>query len=525
METQTESHYKYEKYVPEYYNITSKLIDETVAKGFGDKILVYYKDQTYTYKEMQSMINRVGNALYMLGVHMEEKVMLVMYDSPEAMASFYGAIKIGAVPVPVNYMYTSDEFRYLLNDSRARTLIAHADFVEAIDEWREKLRYLENTIILGDRTKSYQIGYHDIVDRCSDKLEVAWTTYEDVGIWNYTSGVTGIPKPVVHLQHDVFTGLENYAKGTLQLNQNDILFSAYKVFSAYGMGNTFIYPPGIGASVVLLPDKMTPEIVLATIEQYKPTVLFGAPRLYAGMLEIMDKEKKYDVSSLRLCISALEPLAKDVYFEWEKRTGQQILDGIGSAELINIFISNRPGDVMPGSSGKIVTGYAAKIVDDDGREVPDGEVGNLYVKGESMAAFYYGQHDRTKSTMLGEWFNTGDKYYRDAAGYYYYYGRSDDMLKVGKTLVSPMEIENTLREHPAVAEAAVIAKEDENGLEKPKAYVVLKAGYEPSEELAKEIQAFAKKSIVSYKYPEWVEFINELPKTATGKLQRYKLRG
>jgi benzoate-CoA ligase len=243
------------------------------------------------------------------------------------------------------------------------------------------------------------------------------------------------------------------------------------------------------------------------------------------MLEIMDKEKKYDVLSLRLCISALEPLAKDVYFEWEKRTGQQILDGIGSAELINIFISNRPGDVMPGSSGKIVTGYAAKIVDDDGREVPDGEVGNLYVKGESMAAFYYGQHDRTKSTMLGEWFNTGDKYYRDTAGYYYYYGRSDDMLKVGKTLVSPMEIENTLREHPAVAEAAVIAKEDENGLEKPKAYVVLKAGYEPSEELAKEIQAFAKKSIVSYKYPEWVEFINELPKTATGKLQRYKLRG
>ena len=413
METQTESHYKYEKYVPEYYNITSKLIDETVAKGFGDKVLVYYKDQTYTYKEMQSMINRVGNALYMLGVHMEEKVMLVMYDSPEAMASFYGAIKIGAVPVPVNYMYTGDDFRYLLNDSRARTLIAHEDFVEEIDEWRDKLRYLENTIIIGNRTKAYQIGFHDIVDRCSNKLDVAWTTYEDVGIWNYTSGVTGIPKAVVHLQHDAFTGLENYAKGILELNQNDILFSAYKVFSAYGMGNSFIYPPGVGASVVLLADKTNAESVLAAIDQYKPTVFFGAPRLYSSMMEVMNS-KKYDISSLRLCISALEPLSKEVYFEWEKRFGQQILDGIGSTELMHIFISNRPGDVKPGSSGKIVPGYYAKIVDDNGVEVPDGEVGNLWVKGESMAAFYYGQHDKTKSVMLGEWFNTKDRYYRDA---------------------------------------------------------------------------------------------------------------
>ena len=524
METQTESHYKYEKYVPEYYNITSKLIDETVAKGFGDKVLVYYKDQTYTYKEMQSMINRVGNALYMLGVHMEEKVMLVMYDSPEAMASFYGAIKIGAVPVPVNYMYTGDDFRYLLNDSRARTLIAHEDFVEEIDEWRDKLRYLENTIIIGNRTKAYQIGFHDIVDRCSNKLDVAWTTYEDVGIWNYTSGSTGIPKAVVHLQHDAFTGLENYAKGILELNQNDILFSAYKVFSAYGMGNSFIYPPGVGASVVLLADKTNAESVLAAIDQYKPTVFFGAPRLYSSMMEVMNS-KKYDISSLRLCISALEPLSKEVYFEWEKRFGQQILDGIGSTELMHIFISNRPGDVKPGSSGKIVPGYYAKIVDDNGVEVPDGEVGNLWVKGESMAAFYYGQHDKTKSVMLGEWFNTKDRYYRDAEGYYYYYGRGDDMLKVGARQISPMEVEDILREHPAVSEVAVIAKEDENGVVKPKAYVVLKAGYEPSEEMAKEIQSYAKKSIAAYKYPAWVEFINELPKTATGKLQRYKLRG
>ena len=226
---------------------------------------------------MQSMINRVGNALHLLGVHMEEKVMLVMYDSPEAMASFYAAIKIGAVPILVNYMYTKDDFCYLLNDSRARTLIAHEDFVEEIDGCREKMRYLENTIILGNKTKSYQICFHDIVDRCSDQLQVANTTDKDAEIWNYTSGITGIPKATVHLQHDVFTCLENYAKGILNINQNDILFSASKFFFAYGLGNSFIYPPGVGASVVLLPDKPLPETIFATITNINLLYFSGYP--------------------------------------------------------------------------------------------------------------------------------------------------------------------------------------------------------------------------------------------------------
>jgi benzoate-CoA ligase len=520
-----ETKYKYEKYVQAPYNITSKLIDETVEKGFGDKIFVYYKEEKYTYRDMQSLINRVGNALYLLGVHMEEKVILVMYDSPEAMASFYGAIKIGAVPVPVNYSYTSDDFRYLLNDSRARTLITDEDFADEIDGWREKLRYLENTIVLGQKTKSYQTGFHDIVDRCSDQLEAAYTTYDDAAIWNYTSGITGIPKAAVHLQHDVFTSLDNYAKGILDINQNDILFSGYKFFFAYGLGNSFIYPPGAGAGVVLLPEKSAPDTILAAIDKYGPTVFFGAPKLYAGILEIKDAEKKYNLTSLRLCVSSLEALPKDIFYQWKERFGLEILDGIGSTELMHIFISNRPGDVKPGSSGKIVPGYTAKIVDDDGSEVPDGEVGNLQVQGESMAAFYHRQHDKSKSSMLGEWFNTGDRYYRDSEGYYYYYGRGDDMLKVGSVQVSPIEIESALVSHPAVQEIAVVPKEDEKGLMRPKAFIVLKPGYEPSEELAKQIQDYAKKSIASYKYPRWIEFIKELPKTTTGKIQRYKLRG
>jgi len=516
--------YKYQNYIPQYYNITTKLIDEMVEKGLGDKVFVYYRDKNYTYSEMQSFINRVGNALKILGVHMEERVALVMYDSPEAMASFYGTIKIGAIPLPVNYMYTRHDYRYLLNNSRARTLIADADFIEEIEGFKEKLLYLENTIIVGEKTRAYHISFYDIVGRCSDKLDVAYTTFEDAAFWNYTSGSTGVPKAAVHLQHDVFSCMDNYAKGVLGITQEDILFSASKFFFAYGLGNSFLYPPGVGASVVLLPDRPRPETVFSTINRYRPTVFFSVPTLYANMLDLAGAEEKYDLSSLRICTSAGEALPKEIFYEWKRRFGLEILDGIGSTELLHIFISNRPGDVKPGSSGKLVTGYRARIVDDNGDEVPDGEIGILQVLGESTAAYYYRHHDKTKTSMLGEWFNTGDRYYKDAEGYYYYRGRGDDMLKVGGIWVSPIEVEDSLVSHPAVLEAAVVAKKDEHNLIKPKAYVVLRRGRKPSEKLSKDIQAFVKKNIASYKYPRWIEFVKDLPKTDTGKIQRYRLR-
>jgi benzoate-CoA ligase family protein len=519
-----ERHYKYQSFISQYYNVTTKLIDEMVEKGLGDKVAVYYQDKTHTYAEMQSLINKVGNALKILGVHMEERVMLVMYDSPEAMASFFGAIKIGAIPIPVNYMYTMHDYRYLLNNSRARTLIAHEDFIEEIEGFKDKFLYLENTIIVGKKTRAYHISFYDIVNRCSDKLDVAYTTFEDTAFWVYTSGSTGVPKAAVHLQHDVFTCIDSYAKGILGITQDDVLFSASKFFFAYGMGNSFFYPLGTGASVVLLPDRPRPETIFATINHYHPTVFFGVPTLYANMLGIEDAEKKYDLSSLRICTSAGEALPQEIFYEWKKRFGLEILDGIGSTELLHIFISNRPGDVKPGSSGKIVPGYQARIVDDKGDEVPDGEIGTLQVKGESIAAYYYRHHDKTKTSMLGEWFDTGDKYYRDAEGYYYYCGRGDDMLKVGGIWVSPIEVEDALISHPAVLEAAVVAKTDEHNLVKPKAYIVLKKGKQPSEELSKDIQAFVKNNIAPYKYPRWIEFVKDLPKTNTGKIMRYKLR-
>jgi benzoate-CoA ligase family protein len=519
-----EQAYKYQDEIPKYYNITTKLIDEMVEKGLGDKVAVYYKDKTYTYKQMQILINKVGNCLKILGVHMEERVALVMYDSPEALACFFGAIKIGAIPVPVNYMYTKHDYRYLLNNSRARTLIADADFIEEIEGFQERLLYLENTIIVGKKSKAYHMSFDDVVNRCSGELDVAYTTFEDAAFWNYTSGSTGVPKGAVHLQHDVFSCIDNYAKGVLGLNQDDILFSASKFFFAYGLGNSFLYPPGVGASVVLLPDRPKPEVVFETINKYHPTVLFSVPTLYANMLDIGDVKGKYDISSLRLCTSAGEALPKEIYYEWKERFGLEILDGIGSTELLHIFISNRPGDTKPGSSGKIVPGYRARIVDDEGNEVPDGEMGTLQVHGESTAAYYYRHHDKTKTSMLGEWFNTGDKYYRDKEGYYYYCGRGDDMLKVGGIWVSPIEVEDALISHPAVLEAAVVARRDEHFLIKPKAFVVLKKGTKQSDKLAKDIQAFVKKNIASYKYPRWIEFVKDLPKTDTGKIQRYKLR-
>ncbi|MCX8023055.1 MAG: benzoate-CoA ligase family protein [Syntrophorhabdaceae bacterium] len=519
-----ERDYKYKKYIPQYYNITDKLIDEKVRQGHGEKIAIYYKDKVYTYKKLQGMINRVGNALHMLGVHMEDRVMLVMNDSPEAVASFFGAIKIGAIPIPINYMYTADDFRYLLNNSRANTVILHEAYKDELYRWKDKFLYLKNNIVVYPESKNGHISFWDLVNGCSDELDVAYTTVDDMAFWNYTSGSTGVPKAAVHLQHDVFTCLDNYAKGVLGLNADDIVFSASKFFFAYGLGNSLFYPFGVGGSVVLMPDRPMPDKVMETIETYRPTVFFGIPTLYASILQINNVEKKYDLSSLRICVSAGEALPKEIFYEWKKRFNIEILDGVGSTELLHIFISNRPGDVKPGSCGKIVPGYSARIVDDEGKDLPDGEVGTLLVKGDSIAAYYWRHHEKTKTSMLGEWFNTGDKYYRDKEGYYYYCGRNDDMLKVGGIWVSPIEVEEAILSHPAVFQAAVVPYKDENDLIKPKAYVVLKNGYKPGEELAREIQMYVKSSIAPYKFPRKIEFIKEMPMTATGKIQRYKLR-
>jgi 4-hydroxybenzoate-CoA ligase len=515
--------YKYRAQLPENYNITTRLIDDKVEAGLGDRIVVCYRDRTFTYRQLQEMTDRAGAGLAALGVRMEERILIVLYDSPEALVSFFGAIKIGAVPVMLNYMYTADDYLLILNDSRATTLIVDQDFVETVESWKPEFRHLKNTVVVGRKTQPHHLGFDDVLAAAGAGLEVAHTTADDVAFWNYTSGSTGVPKAAVHLQHDVMQNVESYARGVLQITEKDRLFSASKLFFAYGLGNSAFFPLATGASVVLLPDRPLPALVFDTISRFRPTVFFGVPTLYSSMLQLPEAQK-HDLSSLRCCVSAGEALPVEIFYRWKERFGQEIIDGIGSTEMLHIFISNRPGDVKPGSSGRVLEGYSARIVDDAGRDVPDGVVGTLWARGDSSAAYYHRHHEKTKQSMLGEWFNTGDKYLRDASGYYFYRGRADDMLKVGGIWVSPVEIEDTIRAHPAVSEVAVVGKPDEADLIKPKAFVVLKEDRSATPELAAEIQTHVKTSIAAYKYPRWIEFVEELPKTATGKVQRHKLR-
>jgi benzoate-CoA ligase family protein len=507
----------------EEYNISSKLVDTPVEEGLGDKVVIYYRDRMYTRKELQNMVNRAGNALIGLGVRIEERVLISLYDSPEALAVFLGAIKIGAIPVMVNYMYTAEDYLHLLNDSRATTLIVDRDFFDTALAKRADFHFLKNTLVVGGKKGDNIYSFEELMEKASEKLEASHTTADDMAFWNYTSGSTGAPKAAVHLQHDIMCCVENYARDVLNIGEQDRLFSASKLFFAYGLGNSCYFPLALGASVVLLPDRPLPATVFETIQKYRPTVFFGVPTLYSSMLQVADAGK-YDLSSLRCCVSAGEALPAEILRKWNEKFGLEIIDGLGSTELLHIFISNRPGNVKPGSSGNVLPGSEARLVDDSGNEVAEGETGTLWVKSDSAAAFYYRHHEKTKQAMLGAWFNTGDKYKRDSDGFYFYQGRADDMLKVGGIWVSPIEIEGAIFTHPAVSEAAVVGKADEAGLIKPKAYIVLKPGYEPSEQLKQELQAFVKKKLASYKFPRWIDFVPELPKTATGKVQRHKLK-
>ncbi len=358
----------------------------------------------------------------------------------------------------------------------------------------------------------------------SATLEAASTNKDDSAFWLYSSGSTGFPKGCVHLQHDMSYCTEYYAKPVLGIKEDDITFSAAKLFFAYGLGNGLYFPFGVGASTVLYPGRPLAEDMFKVVQQNRPTIFFGVPTLYASMLALPDAEKRFDFSSVRVCVSAGESLPADILRRWQEKFHVDILDGIGSTEILHIFISNRAGEIRPGSTGKLVPGYEALITDESGHAVAQGEIGNLLIRGDSTAAYYWNKHEKTKDTMNGHWIHTGDKYYQDTDGYYWYGGRSDDMLKVGGQWVSPVEVEAALIAHPAVLECAVVGDMDADKLIKPRAYVVLNAGYEASPALADELKAFVKQRLAAFKYPRWIDFVAELPKTATGKIQRFKLR-
>ena len=509
--------------LPEQLNAAQVFVDSHIAEGRGAKAALLCGERTVTYQDLYEGVNRFGNAMRDLGVRIEERVAILMPDCPEFVFAFFGAMKIGAVAIPTNTLLTPKDYEYLLNDSRAQVLVVHAALFERIEPIRGELRYLKHILVAGDDVKGYP-RLEEALAESSPNLEPTPTSKDDAAFWLYSSGTTGFPKGAIHLHHDMIVEADLYGIDTLGLTKDDVCFSVAKLFFAYGLGNGLYFALRVGGTNVLFPGRPVPDAVLDVIEKYQPTVFYSVPTSYAQLLQAAEKTAQTDLGRVRMCVSAGEPLPKPIFERWRDRFGVEILDGIGSTEILHIFISNRPGRAKPGSTGEIVPGYEARIIGDEGSEVPTGEVGTLLIKGDSIAAGYWNKHEQTKETFRGEWINTHDKFRLDADGYFWYAGRTDDMIKVSGMAVWPTDVEALLQEHEAVLESGVAGVPDADGLIKPMAWVVLKDGYEGSTELAAELQDFVKSCTAKYKYPRWVKFVDDLPKTATGKIRRFKLR-
>ncbi|HLG16367.1 MAG TPA: benzoate-CoA ligase family protein [Blastocatellia bacterium] len=513
---------------PERFNMARYFLDHNVEEGRRDKIAVYYRDEQYTYAQVQSMANRCGNALRSLGVEMEDRVLIVLPDSIEFVAAWFGIAKIGAVITMVNTILPTDDYDYYLDYTRAKVAIVESSVMERFAPAASRSAYLEHTVVVGPGSFAAgdlrTVSYEEWTGVASDTLETAPTTRDDIAIWLFTSGSTGHPKAAVHLQHDLPHNTECYAKQVLGINEKDVTLSVPKLFFGYATGTNLLFPFAAGGATALFSERSTAVTVFEMINKFRPTILTSVPTMINAMLQVEGARDRYDLSSLRFCLSAGEALPPELYNRWMETFGVEILDGIGSAEMFHIYISNGPGDVVPGSLGRIVPGYEAKIVDAEGRELPPGEMGTLKIKGDSAALCYWNAHEKSKATFAGDWCTTGDQFRVDDRGYFWYCGRTDEMLKVSGIFVSPTEIENCLLEHAAVQECAAIGVSDNQGLVKPKAFVVLAEGFVASAELEQELKDFVKGRLAPYKYPRWIEFRSELPKNDRGKIDRRSLK-
>jgi benzoate-CoA ligase family protein len=511
-------------HVPERFNAAAFFLDRHLREGRGGRMAFRHAGRSVSYQEVGLRANRFGNALRSRGIEIEHRVLLALPDCPEFAEAFWGAMKIGAVPVPVSDALESPDYAFLLQDSRARAVIASDAAARKILAVRERCPWLSAVVAVGRRRLRGAIAYERLLERGSPELEAADTSRDDVALWGYTSGSTGRPKAAVHRHHDLVSAALLVGEGIFGIGADDLIFSVSKLHFAFGLGNALYFPAHVGAASLLVPERPEPSRIFELIQAERPTLLFTVPTMYARLLQVEGAERRFDLSSLRLCVSSGEALPAALFHAWKSRFGHELLDVVGSTEALHDFIANRPGRARPGSSGEVVPGYEARLVDDDGRPVEPGTVGHLLVKGDSTAAYYWNRYERTRATMLGEWLRTGDMFYQDGDGYFYFCGRSDDMLKVGGRWVAPAEVEACLVEHPAVLEAAVVGGEDADGLTKPRAFCVLKAGVVPGEELAGELCRAVKQRLAGYKAPRWVEFVADLPKTSTGKIQRFRLR-
>jgi len=505
-----------------FFNAATELMDHNLAAGRGDKIAVIDTDGTHSYQDVINGINKFANALRTLGFLPEQRIVLCLNDTVDFPICFLGAIKAGVVPVPINTRLTEKDYDYILEDSRASALVVSADLLSLFENHMDRHEHLKSVVISrGDSERKTALAI--LLEAQPSEFTPAKTRIDDMCFWLYTSGTTGVPKGTVHLHGNMAATAKLYAQDTLGIREDDVMYSAAKLFFAYGLGNGLTFPFSVGATVILLEGPPTPEAVSEILRNRKPTIFYGVPTLF-GMLLASDVLPKKGEHNLRICTSAGEALPADLLTRWQAHVGVDILDGIGSTEMLHIFLSNRPGDVRPGSTGKPVDGYDIRLTDDDGLPVLEGEMGALEISGPSSGLMYWNQRAKSLETFQGPWTRAGDKYRQDDEGYYIYCGRTDDMLKVGGIYVSPFEVEGALIEHEAVLEVAVVGYADADELIKPKAVVVLKESPANQSAFALELQEYAKSRLAPYKYPRWIEFVDELPKTATGKIQRFKLR-
>jgi benzoate-CoA ligase len=521
------------------FNAAELFIDRNLLEGRGDKVAIECGAERVTYAQLGERVNRLGDALRTeLDVRIEERVALLLVDSPAFAYSFFGAIKIGAVPVPINTLWKARDYAYVLNDTRARVAIVSDALVPRLREIRRTdLRYLKHVVVVGTTARDAH-RFDRLLEAGAPNITPADTTSDDAAFWLYSSGSTGAPKGCVHLQHDMVVCAEGYGRGVLGMRESDRCFSVAKLFFAYGLGNALYMPFSVGATSILWPGAPTAADVFGVIERHHPTLFFSVPTGYAMLLAHQRTQegdatenrpadgspREFDLSSIRQAVSAGEALPPALFERFKTRFGVEILDGIGSTETLHMFLSNRPGAVRPGSSGLPVPGYDVRVLDDERRPLPPGETGNLFVKGDSICAGYWNQHARTLETIEGAWIRTGDKFYQDDDGFFWHCGRVDDMLKVGGLWVSPVEVESALLAHPDVQECAVIGHEDGDGLVKPLAFVVMRAGVTAGPDTPIELTEIVRAQLPDYKRPRWIEFVSELPKTATGKIQRFRLR-
>jgi benzoate-CoA ligase len=507
--------------LPDQFNLADHFVDRHIREGRGSKRAIACSGQLLTYAEVAAQVNRTGLALRHLGLQEEQRVLVVLPDIPEFAAAYFGVIKIGAVAVPTSTALRAADYTYFLQESRARVAIVHSSLLPEFRSAASKMPQCR-IVVCGDPAEGL-LHWNEFLGDSPCELEAVATTKNDTAFWLWTSGSTGRPKAAVHAHQDWVYCCEYYARGVLGISEDDLTFSSSKLFHAYGLGNGLMFPFHVGASTVLCPGKAQAKTILDTAQTSRPTLFFSVPTLFAAMLQEAERTR-YELSSIRLAASAAEPLPGDIFRRWKEQFGVEILDGIGSTEVLHIYLSARAGQVRPGSTGQCVPGYELALVDHQGQPVSPGAIGDLLVAGRSTAPYYWNRKELTQDRMRGRWFFTGDKYRVDEDGYYWYAGRADDMFRVSGQWVSPIEVEAALIEHGCVLEAAVIAYEETTGLHTPQAFVVLRDGYAGGAALTKELQDFVKQRITPYKYPRRIEFVGDLPKTGAGKLLRYKLR-